>query len=98
MNKTEMQFSPASGDAVWTAAQMHASRRWIYEVTPADVAALDRALEAVRARRLTIPFSKEQFPLGDFASTLLALRREMDRVEIRRADGSPAEFTVVGGK
>jgi hypothetical protein len=57
---------------------MRASKRWVYEVTAADIAALDRALEQVRQRGLTVPFSKEQFPLGDFASTLLALRREIE--------------------
>ena len=95
---TDKQFSPTTGDAAWTAAEMRASQRWIYDVTPADVAALDRALEQVRAKRLTIPFSQEQFPLGDFAETLVALRREMeDGTGVVFMRGIPVEKYGVDG-
>jgi len=78
MNQTVTQLLPATGDSVWTAAEMRATKRWIYEVNAGDVAALDRALQHVRQHGAAVPFEKEQFPLGDFASTLLALRREME--------------------
>ena len=78
MNEAVTQLLPATGDSVWTAAEMRATKRWVYEVSAGDIAELDRALEHVRQKSLTTPFTKEQFPLGDFASTLLALRREME--------------------
>ena len=72
------QLSPAKGDAVWDAAQMHATRRWIYQVTPDDIAELDRALAFVRQQGLHIPFGQEAFPLARFGETLVGLRREME--------------------
>ena len=78
MGQSVPQLQPAIGDAAWTAAAMHASNRWIYEVTPQDIEAMDRALELARRKLLAIPFDKDQFPLGDFGETLVKLRHEME--------------------
>ena len=78
MSENVTQLLPAKGDAVWTAAEMHATRRWIYEVTSDDVAALDGALAFVQRNKIAIPFGKDQFPLGDFAGTLVKLLDEME--------------------
>ena len=78
MGQSVPQLQPAIGDAAWTAAAMHASNRWTYEVTPQDIEAMDRALELARRKLLAIPFDKDQFPLGDFGETLVKLRHEME--------------------
>src|SRR5262245_27195522 len=78
MERRESQLTPVTGASAWTAADMKASGRWIYEVSSADIVELDRALAHVRAQGLAIPFGKDQFPLDALAERLRALRQEME--------------------
>jgi hypothetical protein len=68
----------AIGASVWTAAEMKATTRWIYQVTSRDLAEIDGALAEVRAQGLSVPFGKEKFPLAGFADTLQKLRHEIE--------------------
>jgi hypothetical protein len=69
-------LTPATGAAVWTAAEMRAATRWIYTLTASDIAELDRALAAVRGK--SIPFARAAFPLDGFGQRLAAIRRELE--------------------
>ncbi len=72
---------PVEGDAVWTAARMQApdmKARWIHELDDAARRDIGRALDAVRAKGLRIPFPASEFPLGEFAARLQAIRREVE--------------------
>ncbi len=75
-----MPIQPIPSPQAWEAAQMRADReRWVYELTPADLADIDRALRGVRERGLAIPFDVQDFPLGAFADTLNSLRDEIEQ-------------------
>lgn len=67
---------PASGPSVWTAAEMRASQRWIYRLTPSDIADLDRALAELRGK--SVPFARAAFRLEAFGERLAAIRAELE--------------------
>ncbi len=62
----------------WLAPEMQASKRWLYELSAADREELWDALTVVRERGLSIPFTRQDFPLKTFGETL---RRLWDEVE-----------------
>jgi hypothetical protein len=72
------QTQPATGAAVWTAADMASTKRWIYEVSSRDLAELDRALDLARQQGVKIPFDKGQFALDELGARLRELRREFE--------------------
>jgi hypothetical protein len=52
---------------------------WIYPLSPDVVATLDAALAHVKAKGLTFPnFDRGDFPIGDWAQTLLAYSDELE--------------------
>jgi hypothetical protein len=57
---------------------MHASRRWIYELTDEDRADVAAALAQARERGLVIPFRKDDFRLGRFEAKLARLLDEVE--------------------
>lgn len=73
-----MHIPAVTGPAVWTAAQMRASQRWIYELSDADRDALRAALAHAQRAGAQIPFGKEHFPLVGFGQRLQALREEVE--------------------
>jgi hypothetical protein len=61
----------ASGRSAWRGPDLQASAEWIRELTPAEIADLDRALLIARARQLSLEaMTVEDFPL-DGARALL---------------------------
>ena len=70
--------TPITEAAAWTRAEMEADPDWRIRLTPAHVAALDRALAAVQARGL--PFAavtKADFPLPEWEGLLATLWRQI---------------------
>ena len=83
------EIRPFSGPHVWTGAEIGATKRWIRDVTQAQLADLDRAIAATRGTpwdRVT----KESFPLPSFAPLAEEVRTELeDGTGIFRLQGLP---------
>ncbi|WP_158213373.1 TauD/TfdA family dioxygenase [Pigmentiphaga sp. NML080357] len=73
-----LDFQPARGPSAWTGQGMRDSRQWIYELDDEDRADVASALSHVRTRGLTIPFGKEDFPLGRFAVRMARILAEVE--------------------
>src|SRR4030088_118291 len=78
MAAAQKRIDPVRGESTGVGADMRAPDRWLYRLSAADVADLDRGLAAIRKRGLQIPFTRSDFPIGAFADTLATLRREME--------------------
>jgi hypothetical protein len=80
-----------AGASVWRGDEMAAARRWIRSWDPAALAALDNALQAVRAR----PFetiTRESFPLAGVDRLLDDIRGELeDGCGMVKLKGLPVE-------
>lgn len=70
---------PIGGAAAWTGAALARDRSWIRTFTPDEIAEIEAALVAVRARGL-VPgrFGAAEFPLPRTAATLAAVREELE--------------------
>lgn len=76
---TEICRTPVRIPAAWTAAEMAQSEKWIFRVSAAEIAELDAALAAVKARGLGIPdIRRADFPLPAFSLRLTQLRQELE--------------------
>ncbi len=70
---------PLGGPAAWTGAELERDGSWIWPLEEPDIAAIDGALDQVRARGLTwSALTAEDFPLGHFAGRLADLARELE--------------------
>lgn len=70
---------PFSKDVAWLPADLEDENRWIYQLTPADVADIENALAASKAAGATIEtLTRETFPLDTFTD---ALTLTLDRLE-----------------
>ena len=78
MAAAQKHIDPVRGELTWVGADMRATDRWLYRLSVHDVADLEHGLASVRKRGLEIPFSRSDFPIGEFADTLATLRREME--------------------
>jgi hypothetical protein len=68
-----------TGPAAWKGADMVGDTSWVYTLSPVVLATLDTALAHVKAKGLTFPnFFREDFPIGDWAQTLLAYSDELE--------------------
>ncbi|WP_245825840.1 TauD/TfdA family dioxygenase [Oceanibaculum nanhaiense] len=77
------------GDCVWHGSDMAMSRRWIFELTAGEIAALDAALAHVEAQGIAWhDITRENFPLGALSARLDAVREELENgsgmVKLRR--------------
>lgn len=77
------------GDCVWHGSDMASSRRWIFELTAEEIAALDAALAHVEKQGIAWhDITRENFPLGALAERLKAVREELENgsgmVKLRR--------------
>ena len=65
------QWIPVTDRSAWQPKDLEKDRSWQFEVTLDQAEELDRALEGVKARRLTFgEIRKEDFPLPSLAETL----------------------------
>lgn len=79
MGMTQGQRVPLGGAAAWTGADLERDQSWIRHLEAADIAALDAALDHVRARGLTWPrITRAEFPLGAFGAHLADMAEELE--------------------
>ena len=72
-----MNIQPVPFPQAWTPQEMKRDRsRWVWELGADDLACIDTALEAAKARNLKIPFAASEFPVG-----ALALKLEKDSAD-----------------
>ncbi len=65
--------------SAWKGRDLARSDEWIYRLTDADIAELEAALRAARARGRTIPeLGRDDFPLPRFGATLAAILGELE--------------------
>ncbi|MHA1527738.1 MAG: TauD/TfdA family dioxygenase [Alphaproteobacteria bacterium] len=70
---------PLGGSAAWTGDELARDRSWIRHLETPDIAALDAALEHVRARGLDWPqVTRADFPLGGFGAQLADIAEELE--------------------
>jgi hypothetical protein len=68
-----------TGPAAWKGADMVGDTTWVCSLSPDVLATLDAALAHVKAKGLTFPnFDRDDFPIGDWAKTLLAYSEELE--------------------
>lgn len=64
----------------WVGPDIQNDDRWLYQLTAADIAEIDAALQAVKANGLEIPFGPEAFPIPCF-------KPQLDKLISRVTDG-----------
>ena len=66
--------------AAWTAKSLTAqSADWIYSLQPDDIAELDAAMRAIKAKGLVVPnFNKDDFPLPGLMAHLAKFKEELE--------------------
>jgi len=71
--------TPITGPCAWIGRDMVRSRRWIRDLGPTDIAALDAALLAVERRGLAWhAITREDFPLPGLARLFADIREELE--------------------
>ena len=74
-----MTRTPLTGPAVWTGTEITSSTRWIRDLTPAHVAALDMALQGIKAKGLDwSQVTRENFPIKGFDDLFDSIREELE--------------------
>lgn len=72
---SSIRRTPITDPAAWTRAEIEADPTWRIPLEPAHVAALDRALAAVKARGLPFPaITRDDFPLPEWDGLLARVR------------------------
>lgn len=75
----EIPRRPVTEPSAWTSAELAADDGWIYRLRPADVAELEAAVEAVRAKGLKLyAFGRDDFPLPGLAPTIAAVLHQLE--------------------
>jgi hypothetical protein len=83
------EIRPFTGPHVWTGAEIGATKRWIRDVTPAQLADLDRAIATTRGTPWD-QVTKKSFPLPSFVPLAEEVRAELeDGTGIFRLQGLP---------
>ena len=71
-------MTPVAGPEVWTGAEMAARRDWVYDLSAAEVAELERAVAATQDRDLTIiDIGRDDFPLPALGPRLARVQDEV---------------------
>lgn len=71
-------FKPIVDPSAWTKEQMSATREWIYELSPAEIEDIDRAVEKIEKDGIdVIDIRRDTFVLPRLGPTLAALRKEV---------------------
>lgn len=69
---------PVTDASAWTGAEMRQRGDWVYTLSAAEIADIDRALASVRAQALPIDqVTREDFPLPRLSGALAQLEREV---------------------
>ena len=64
-------YTKLTGPDVWVGPDIQNNDNWIHCLSNAAILDLDQALQQVKKNKLTIPFSREDFPLSVMAGELL---------------------------
>jgi hypothetical protein len=72
-----MTRTPLTGPSVWTGEEIKNSKRWVRDLTPANVAALDAALNAVKGKAWS-EIRREDFPLRGLGDLLADIANELE--------------------
>jgi hypothetical protein len=76
----------------WTGNDIQHSTRWLFELEPADIAEIDRALAFAGEDGATVPFGRERFPLEKLAAKIDRIVDEVsDGVGLALLRGLPRE-------
>jgi hypothetical protein len=82
---------PLTGPSVWTGDEIKNSRRWIRDLTPAHVGALDAALKAVKDKNW-FEVTRANFPLKGFEELFADIAEELENGSgIMKLRGFPVE-------
>jgi len=74
-----MSLAPLTGPSVWHGKDIKESKRWIRDLSAANIGELDFALKAVKKKGLAWPeIKREDFPLPNFAALLADIRDELE--------------------
>jgi hypothetical protein len=73
-----VNIAPIPSPVAWRADEMRGSTRWIYELSKSDIANIENGLRHVKSRGLNIPFTAEDFPIGDLSGQIARLREEIE--------------------
>ena len=75
----EILKQPVDDRSAWLASDYLDDRSWLYELTPADLQALDHALQVIKGKGMSPPhFGREQFVMPRFSVQLDVLGHELD--------------------
>ena len=73
------EIRPVTGACVWHGGEMAGSERWQRQLSPAQLADIDRALTSARARGLRWEaMTAADFPLPSFAPLAEEIRAELE--------------------
>jgi hypothetical protein len=79
MNVSLIQTRPITGPAAWKGPDFAHDDSWLHRLDEADIASLDAALAALRARGLQFPdFGREDFPIGSLGARLRGFADELE--------------------
>lgn len=75
----DIRRTPLQIPAAWTAAEMAKNTDWVHRVSSAEIAELDAAISAVKARSLGIPdIRREDFALPTLAPKIARMQKELE--------------------
>jgi len=76
---TIMQTSKITGPSVWKGADFASDKSWVHQLSEAEIAGLDAALEDLKRRRLEFPdFTRDDFSIGPLGSVLDGLAEDLE--------------------
>ena len=87
---SEVQRRQITDPAAWIGSEIGRETSWYYHLSDDAVAEIDAALQSVKAAGLSIPFSKDAFPLPNFAAELDKIA---DRIE-KKLKESPGKSII----
>ena len=84
---------PVDGPSVWRGAELEKRHDWIHQVAADEVSELERSVDRIIARGLSVPnFGKDEFPLPEFARVLDRIRENVvNGIGVHVLRGLPVE-------
>jgi len=68
-----------TGPSAWKGKDLRDDDSWIYHWSEKSIAVMERALEQVKSKGLTVPdFTKEDFPIHEMAEEIAYVKEELE--------------------